>query len=132
MNVNWRVGLLGACLWGCTGDQTSEQTLDPPRGFESPVMTNADLAIEYPVELYEQRIEGTVLLHLFVNESGAILPESTRIAEPSGFAELDSAALNSVADFVFAPARRDGTPVATAFLQPIHFQHPDLLARGEN
>jgi hypothetical protein len=31
----------------------------------------------------------------------------------------------------FAPARRDGVPVATLFLQPVHFRHPARAGSGE-
>ena len=63
---------------------------------------------------------------------GTIVPESTRVEESSGFPQLDSAALQSVDLLRFAPAQRDGVPVATAFIQPVHFRHPDLAASGEN
>jgi hypothetical protein len=40
--------------------------------------------------------------------------------------------LRGVDQLHFAPARRDGVPVATAFVQPVHFRHPDLATAGEN
>jgi len=88
--------------------------------------------MEYPVALFELRVEGVVRLHLYITESGNIVPESTRIADGSGYPELDSAALRGVNALRFAPARRDGTPVATSFVQPVYFRHPELAAVGES
>jgi TonB family protein len=100
------------------------------RGFEPPVITNAESPVRYPPALYEQRIEGTVVLRLYVDETGALVRDSTRIAESSGHAELDSAALAGVATMRFAPARLEGVPVAAAFLQPVQFRHPQANAPG--
>lgn len=94
-------------------------------GFEPPVATNPEPPVRYPRALYEQQIEGTVVLRLFVDEGGTILPDSTRIAEGSGYPDFDAAALAAAAEMRFAPARRNGIPVATAFLQPVRFEHPD-------
>ncbi len=113
----------------CSNDPGGETET---RGFEPPVVTNPSAPVEYPLALFEQRVEGVVRLHLYITESGSIVPESTRIAEGSGYPELDSAALRAVDALRFAPARRDGIPVATAFLQPVHFRHPELAAVGEN
>ncbi|NIM48921.1 MAG: TonB family protein [Gemmatimonadales bacterium] len=109
---------------------TPDASRQPTQGFEPPVAVNAESPIAYPPELYEEGVEGTVVLRLFVDETGAVVPESTRIAEGSGYLELDSAALAGVAAMHFAPAWRDGAPVATLFLQPVHFRHPDSLPSG--
>jgi len=99
-------------------------------GFEPPVLTNPDVPVRYPPEAYADRVEGTVILRLYVDEGGILLADSTRVAEGSGVASLDSAALAAVAAMRFAPARRDGSPVATAFLQPVHFRHPESGSAG--
>lgn len=104
---------------------------EPAREFEPPVLTNAAPPVAYPPALWESQVEGTVVLRLFADETGKVVPESTRIAEPSGYWELDSAALAGVRAMRFAPARRHGTPVATEFLQPIHFRHPSRSAPAE-
>ncbi|MEO8031416.1 MAG: energy transducer TonB [Gemmatimonadota bacterium] len=96
----------------------------PSRGFEPPVMISPDPGVEYPPALFDQGIEGKVVLRLFTDTAGQILPESTRVAESSGFPALDSAAVNAAPRFLFSPGRSNGAPTATAFLQPIHFRHP--------
>ena len=102
----------------------------PQPGFEPPVITNPESPVSYPPALYEEGVEGSVILQLFVDEEGEIVPDSSRIAEGSGHIELDSAALAGVPAMRFAPARRNGTPVATVFLQPVHFRLPEGATGG--
>ena len=93
--------------------------------FEAPVVTNAESPVRYPPALFQQNVEGTVLLRLFVDSLGRLVAESTRVAEGSGVSGLDSAALAGVPSMKFAPARRNGRPVPTSFVQPIQFRRPE-------
>ena len=95
------------------------------RGDEPPVMVNPESPVEYPAALFARGIEGRVILRLYVDEAGRLVPDSTRIAESSGYPALDSAAVSAAPRFRFAPALRNGAPAAAAFLQPVHFRHPD-------
>lgn len=122
-------GLLAACA-AEESTPNGEVTNQPQRHFEAPVVVNAESPIDYPRTLYEQRVEGTVVLRLFVDDTGAIVSDSTQIAEASGYPALDSAALAGVTEMRFAPAQRDGRPVATSFLQPVHFRLPDGPSGG--
>ena len=122
--------LMTAC-WSGQSSPENEEEADVERGFEMPVATNAESPVFYPVDLFEQEVEGSVVLRLFITEDGTIVPESTQVAETSGIPELDSAAVAGVAEMDFAPARRNGTPVATLFLQPVHFRHPARVGLGE-
>jgi len=91
---------------------------------EPPVALDADPAVQYPPDLYDRRVEGDVVLRLFVDSTGKILPESTRVTESSGFAALDTAAVRGVARLRYAPAYRHGLAIATPFLQTVEFRHP--------
>lgn len=95
------------------------------RGDDAPVMVNPESPVEYPAALYARGIEGKVVLRLFVDETGQLKSDSTRVAESSGYPALDSAALAAVSSFRFAPALRNGTAVPATFLQPVHFRHPE-------
>jgi TonB family protein len=98
------------------------------------VALNGDSPIQYPPRLYDQRVEGDVVLRLFVDSLGRLAPESSRVAESSNYPSLDSAALSGARRLRFAPARRHGLPIATAFLQPIEFRHPQAsgaVSKGE-
>jgi protein TonB len=90
---------------------------------DAPVMVNAESPVEYPAALYTRGIEGNVLLRLHVDSAGNVAPDSTVLAESSGYPALDTAALEAVSKFRFAPALRDGAPVPATFLQPVHFRH---------
>jgi TonB family protein len=112
----------------CTGPKSSTVKLPSGtpdrRGLEPPVVINPDPGVEYPAALFEQGIEGKVVLRLFVDSAGQLVRDSTRIAESSGYPALDSAALRASVGFRFAPARDNDVPVSAAFLQPIQFRHP--------
>jgi TonB family protein len=95
---------------------------------QPPVAINPVSPVDYPVPLLEQGIEGRVLLRLYTDSTGALAPDSTRVAESSGYPALDSAAVSGAAALRFAPARSHGRPVAGAFLQPIHFRNPRSLS----
>jgi TonB family protein len=91
---------------------------------QPPVAINPVSPMVYPSALLEQGIEGRVLLRLYADSMGAIVHDSSRIAESSGYPALDSAALNGAESLRFSPALRHGRPVAGPFLQPVHFRNP--------
>ncbi len=132
--TRWTAWLLvGSVPLACGADARRSPGDDPggaPRGFEAPVLMNPEPPVRYPTTLYGSRTEGSVVLRLYVDEAGTVVPESTRVAEGSGQTAFDSAAVAGVRAMRFAPARRDGVPVATLFLQPVHFRHPQGTAAG--
>ncbi|MEA2713301.1 MAG: periplasmic protein TonB [Gemmatimonadales bacterium] len=91
---------------------------------EPPVAINPVSPVRYPPALLQQGIEGSVLLRLYVDSAGVMIPDSTRIAESSGYPALDSAAVAGAAELRFSPALLRGRPVAAPFLQPVHFRSP--------
>lgn len=124
--------VLAACR-GSGGDSPANGTASqpaPPPESEAPVALNPDVPIAYPPALYEQKVEGDVTLRLFVDSTGKLIPESTRVSEPSGYPALDSAALAGARALRFAPAKRHGVRVATAFLQPIEFRQVGTTRAG--
>ncbi|PYP03383.1 MAG: hypothetical protein DMD25_06010 [Gemmatimonadetes bacterium] len=127
-----------ACRQAPPAEQSGSGAPGVPPDQEPPVALNADSPIQYPPRLYDQKVEGDVMLRLFVDSVGRLLPESSRVAESSGYPALDSAALTGARKLRFAPARRHGLSIATAFLQPIEFRHPQTgggagaLSKGES
>jgi TonB family protein len=116
--------LCAALLAGCKPRDAS-----PVPGADSlarqndvPVAINGESPFQYPAELYDQGIEGEVRLRLWVDSTGRLAPESTRVTSSSGTPALDSAALAGAALLEFAPAHRAGRPVAAAFYQPVIFR----------
>ena len=122
--------ILLALLAACTGKgdgtvRLPSRPVEVPRANElPPVPINPNSPVDYPPALAAQGIEGTVLLRLIVDTSGAIVRDSTRIAESSGYPALDSAAMQAAPSLRYAPAQRDGAKVAMAFLQPVYFRTP--------
>jgi TonB family protein len=116
---------------GCGGSDDNSADTGSPRRDDPPVALDAEPPVVYPAELYRQGIEGTVTLKLFVDDRGGVVPESTKVAESSGYAEFDSAAVAGVPRIRFAPAQRDGRPVAVAFTQPVHFRRPENRGAGQ-
>jgi protein TonB len=92
---------------------------------EAPVMLNKELPFRYPPALYAQKVQGNVTLRIFIDREGTIVPDSTRIAETSGFTALDSAAMKGSRDLKFEPAKTQGQPVPVSILLPVYFRHPD-------
>jgi TonB family protein len=119
--------LAGGCRRKSDGTLTlpADPAATGVRRDEPPVAIDPESPVGYPPALYQQRISGTVLLRLFVDETGRVFPESTKVQESSGYPALDSAALVGAPKLRFAPALRNGVPVATLFTQPVHFRHPD-------
>lgn len=119
-----------ALVAGCQTDPKGTVTLgaDRPgsalRREEAPVPLDPDPGIVFPEALAAQRLGGSVLLRLFVDSVGKVLPESTSIQESSGYPALDSAAIGAAPRLRYAPALRDGVPVASPFLQPVTFRIP--------
>jgi TonB family protein len=138
----WRVAVAAVVALGAVGCRKARPT-DPVASAdrasaapdqEPPVALNGDSPIQYPPRLYDQKVEGDVVLRLYVDSTGRLAPESSRVVEASGYSALDSAALTGARRLRFAPARRHGLPIATAFLQPVEFRHPQAggsLARGQ-
>ena len=91
---------------------------------EPPVAINPVSPVRYPAALLEQGIEGQVLLRLYVDSVGRVIPDSTRIEESSGYPALDSAALVGSPELRFSPALHQGRPIAAPFIQPVQFRGP--------
>ena len=91
----------------------------------APVMLNKELPFRYPPALYAQKVQGNVTLRIYIDRDGSIVPDSTRVAETSGFNALDSAAMKGSRDLRFEPAKTQDIPVPVSILLPVFFRHPD-------
>jgi len=89
-----------------------------------PAMQNTELPFKYPPELYAQKVQGNVTLRIHIDTSGHVQPESTTVAGTSGYAALDSAAVNGARALRFRPAFTNGVPLAISVLFPVYFRHP--------
>jgi TonB family protein len=115
---------LGAVVLAALGSVGACATADPVVETE-PVMQNTELPFRYPDHVWAQRVQGDVLLHLFIDSTGVPVADSTRVTSSSGVLALDSAALAGAATLRFVPARRGGVPVPVALSFPVMFRHPE-------
>ncbi len=101
--------VLASVLAGCSGDGE----------LERPSPLTAELAIEYPLELWDQGIEGESLLKVRVNDLGFV--DSVIVVEPSGYPAFDSAAIRGAREMRFRPARKDGRRIEVWARVPVYF-----------
>jgi TonB family protein len=123
-----RTILLALGVAACSHSSANEAQAGPPPAEEAPVAINAEVPVAYPPTLFDRGVDGEVKLRLFADSTGKLVPESTKILESSGYPAMDSAALAGAPRLKFAPGRRHGLPVATAFQQAIEFRHPSSAA----
>jgi TonB family protein len=90
-----------------------------------PAMQNSELPFKYPPELYARKVQGNVTLRIHIDTSGRVQPESTTVVGTSGYAALDSAAVQGARVLHFRPAFTNGVPLAISVLFPVYFRHPD-------
>ena len=79
---------------------------------------------KYPMIAKRRGYEGTVLLNVYVLESGKV--GELNLEKPSGFPVLDESAINSVKKWLFVPGKRDGISVSSWVQVPIKFQLTNL------
>jgi TonB family protein len=96
-----------------------------PRPDVLPVMLNKELPFRYPPSLYAKKVQANVTLRVFIDKEGSIVSESTHVAESSGYAPLDSAAVRGSNELRFIPAKTRGQAVPVSILFPVYFRHPD-------
>lgn len=110
------------------GDHQSPRSVFTRRAAapdELPALVSTELPFRYPAALYARKVQGNVTLRLFVDGDGRVVADSTRVAEPSGYPSLDSAALSGAGDLRFAPAKLHGEPMPMSILFPVFFRHPE-------
>ena len=94
---------------GCAGDQD----------IERPTPLYGQVPIEYPLELWDEDVEGSTLLRVRVTDTGRV--DSVVVLETSGHAAFDSAAIMGARDLHFTPARRKGRRIEVWAEVPVHF-----------
>ena len=103
-------------------DVSAQPTFTP---YEvAPTITNRStiqsaLVREYPALLRDAGIGGTVLMHFFIDNTGSL--ENVLVAETSGHAQLDEAAMRVADVFEFSPALNRDEVVAVWIQVPITF-----------
>lgn len=117
--------VLAACIDKNTAQKAIEAVQsDGATPDEMPVMLNKEPPFRYPPALFASKVQGNVTLHLHLDSTGAVVPESTVVVESSGYPGLDSAAVQGSRELRFSPARLHHRPVEVSLLLPVFFRHP--------
>ena len=127
MLVGRFVPAVGALCLACggSGDQRAGFSFARSRPDEAPVVVNKVLPFRYPAPLYTRKVQGNVMLRLYIDTDGRVTPDSTRVEESSGFPSLDSAAVVGSQELHFIPAKLHGEPMGVVVLFPVYFRHPE-------
>ena len=107
--ARWAAAFLAAGVMGCGSDPD----------IESPSPLSASVPIEYPLELWDQDVEGRCMLKVRVTDLGDV--DSVVILESSGHMAFDSAAVRGAQALKFSPARKDGKRIEVWAHVPVHF-----------
>lgn len=103
-------GVLGGVVGG-TGDGPVLDWDQAPR-----LLKGAKPA--YPQEAFVKKIEGMVELEILIDSTGRVV----RARVVKSIPLLDAAAIHTVQQWIFAPAIKDGRPVATLAFAPVSFR----------
>ena len=96
--------------------------------IEQPSPLYGEVPIDYPLQLWDQDMEGETLLRVRVTDTGQV--DSVEVLESSGHAAFDSAAADGARELRFRPARRGGKRIQVWAKVPVHFSkrpRPDTL-----
>ena len=117
--------LVAALLATALGAQTPAPSDEPMRVGPGVTRPRLLLKIEptYSPEAHANRIQGTVILQLVVNEQGRAADIS--LISPLGFG-LDERAQEAVAKWEFAPGMKAGRPVKVLATVEVNFRFPGL------
>jgi TonB family protein len=91
----------------------------PDQQIERPAPLYGEVPIDYPLELWDQDVEGETLLRVRVTDVGRV--DSVQVLESSGHPAFDSAAIVGARELRFRPARRDGKRIEVWAQVPVHF-----------
>ena len=100
---------------------------EPEPPAEPPTPMPGASPFVYPVELWDQGLEGETMLMVHVTELGQV--DSAYVLESSGFEAFDSAAVDGSRRLQFSAARQGDRRVATWTRVPVRFSI-DTTAAG--
>lgn len=87
--------------------------------IEQPMPLYGAVPIDYPIQLWDQDMEGQTMLRVRVSDTGTV--DSVEVVGSSGYEAFDSAAVVGARDLRFSPARRDGEHIEVWATVPVRF-----------
>lgn len=101
--------------------------------IEQPRPLSGAVPIEYPLQMWDEDMEGETLLRVRVGDTGGV--DSVEVVESSGYLSFDSAAVEGARRLRFSPARQDGKRIEVWAHVPVRFSkrpRPDTLSIDPN
>jgi TonB family protein len=117
--------LLTFSLLSCAAQQKSHRQIETiSKNIDSPPepvggIEAIQAALREPDEVAKGNKEGEVIVEATINSNGRVI--TTKIAQSSGYAGMDSEAMLAVARVAWKPARRNGAPVTAIVRVPVVF-----------
>jgi TonB family protein len=106
-----------AAAWAL-GHLRMKETGEEAHAYDEPPRLERQTKPSYPREAFLQRVQGTVLVEFLIDERGRVAHAEVR----ESIRLLDQAALDTVREWRFIPARSSGQPVASAARAPLTFR----------
>lgn len=107
-------GTLGGVIGGVIGGTGDSPVLD----YDQPPRLLKQTRPVYPQEAFIKKIEGVVMLEILIGIDGKV----GRARVLRSIPQLDSAAIQTVRQWVFSPAIKGGRPVSTIANAPVSFR----------
>lgn len=107
-------GVPGGVLGGVIGGTGDGPVLDYDQAPRPIKITRP----QYPQEAFVKKIEGTVIVEILIDSTGAVVRARVIQSIPA----LDAAALQTVREWRFSPAIKNGRPVSTIAQAPVTFR----------
>lgn len=87
--------------------------------IEKPEPLYGEQPVDYPLEMWDQGVEGRTVLRVLVTDKGTV--DAVEVLESSGIDQLDSAAVQGIRGTRFRPARQGDKRIDAWATVPIDF-----------
>lgn len=118
MEVGVEGGVVGGVPGGVIGGVIGGTGDIPVMDYDTPPRIIKQTRPVYPQDAFIKKVEGVVEVEIYIDASGRV----TRARVTRSIPLLDRAALDTVRQWVFAPAMKGGRPVATTAFAPVTFR----------
>lgn len=95
--------------------------------IEAPEPLYGEEPVNYPLEMWDQGVEGRAVLRVLVSDKGTV--DEVEVTKSSGMPELDSAAVKGIRETRFRPARQGKKRVAAWATVPVDFTQRPVRSR---
>jgi len=118
MEVGVEGGVVGGVPGGVIGGVIGGTGDIPVMDYDTPPRLIKQTRPVYPQDAFIKKIEGVVEVEILIDTSGRVARARIMRSVPL----LDQAAIDTVKQWVFAPAVKGGRPVATTAIAPVTFR----------